>query len=95
MRRPVLIRLLSIVIFSGIIGSVIGRDVWKKHSMGRAAYLISQGNYFDKTLAGISHPRVHAMGYAVFIGAFVLVYELIAYMLRRLLAVIRPQMERA
>ena len=53
--------------------------------MGRTGYLAYEGNYFDKRLANITHPIGHSIGFMVSIAILLLAYELIVYLLRRIL----------
>ena len=77
-------RVFSLIFFSAGCGALIARDEWKKHLMGKANYLQMEASRFDKHLAQMSHPIASFIGFTIFIGGCMAIYEGVAFISKRL-----------
>jgi len=79
-------RLLALVLFSAVIGSLVLRSSWHDHLMGRDAFLTYQARRFDLHLAMMRQPFGHLINYTILIALLMGVYESLATMSEKLFA---------
>jgi|HubBroStandDraft_1064217.scaffolds.fasta_scaffold63714_4 hypothetical protein len=77
-------RVFALAFFSAGTGAIIAHDEWKKHLMGKTNYLQIEATRFDKHLAHMSHPIAGFIGFTIFIGGCMAIYEGIAFISKRL-----------
>ncbi len=78
MSKCFITRFLALILFSAATGAFMTQDLWKKHLMGRAAYLQYEASSFDKHLGPMAHPFGHFVIFTIFIMIFMGIYEGIA-----------------
>jgi hypothetical protein len=75
-------RILSLCIVAGFIAWYITGDIVRKISDGKDGYLRYESAFFDRHYSKPYHPVSSGIGYFIFIAAFFVTYEGIAFLLR-------------
>ena len=76
-------RVFALTFFSACIGALIAHDEWKKHLMGKTDFLQMEASRFDKQIAYM-HPIAGFIGFTIFIGVCMAIYEGIAFISHKL-----------